>query len=216
MSLENAFGTDFRLVDSDLLAELEAEAKIVTLKRGEKLIESGELQENLPILIEGVFRGYLSDEEGKDITDCFACNRGDIVMGCDALGEPSRITLEAVVPSTVLMLPVELVMEMMERSPEMLRLYNACLVNALRRHWELKMLLLRCSAMERYRWFIRSFPGLVDVVSNKNVSSFLGMTPVTLSRLRHQMRMEGTLPLPEGGELPASEAETGPVEKEAT
>ena len=39
-------------------------------------------------------------------------------------------------------------------------------------------------AAERYAWFTRSYPGLIDRVSHRYVASFLGITPVTLSRVR--------------------------------
>ena len=47
------------------------------------------------------------------------------------------------------------------------------------------------SAMVRYHWFMKTYPGLVDHVRDKYVASFLGMTPVTLSRLRRKLREGG-------------------------
>ena len=45
--------------------------------------------------------------------------------------------------------------------------------------------------MERYQWFLARYPGLISTVNNKHIASFLGMTPVTLSRLRRQVREQG-------------------------
>jgi hypothetical protein len=42
--------------------------------------------------------------------------------------------------------------------------------------------------MERYQCFLKYYPDLINIVNNKHIASFLGMTPVTLSRLRHQLR----------------------------
>ena len=80
-------------------------------------------------------------------------------------------------------------------------MYNRYLVSALEYHWETKMLLYRCTAMERYRWFLSRYPGLIDSISNKHIASFLGMTPVTLSRLRRQLRSQA-----DGGEEAPGEA----------
>ena len=40
-------------------------------------------------------------------------------------------------------------------------------------------------ATERFEWFCKEYPGMVDMVNNRYIASFLGITPVTLSRLRH-------------------------------
>ena len=52
------------------------------------------------------------------------------------------------------------------------------------------MMLYHNSAMDRYRWFHRHYPTLEPLVSGKHLASFLGITPVTLSRLRHQVKIE--------------------------
>ena len=49
------------------------------------------------------------------------------------------------------------------------------------------------SAMQRYQWFLEEYPGIIHRVSHKYIASFLGMTPVTLSRLRKTLREEETL-----------------------
>ena len=36
----------------------------------------------------------------------------------------------------------------------------------------------------RWRWFQNTYPDLQNVMQFKDVASFLGMTPVTLSRIR--------------------------------
>ena len=62
--------------------------------------------------------------------------------------------------------------------------YNHLLTDALKRHWEIKTMLYKCTAKERYEWFLENYPGLIDQVTNKYIASFLRMSPVTLSRLK--------------------------------
>ena len=164
------------------------EAKIEPVKRGCKLLEIGEIPDYFMVLMKGIYRGYLLDEDGGDVTDCLAFSHGDIVMGCNQVGQPSIINIEMGTNGEVLMSPMATVLALMEASPELWRLQNQFLQEALMRHWNCKMLMLRCSAMERYQCFLKYYPGLIDVVSNKHIASFLGMTPVTLSRLRRQLR----------------------------
>lgn len=178
----------FQLTDEDILRQLTEISKIEYFEKGKMLVEAGEVQTLLPVLAEGVFRGFLIDPDGRDITDCFAYQRGDVVMGCSALGMPSQISIEALTSARCLMIPVQMIISMTERYPEFMQLENQYLMDALERHWEGKMLMHRCTAMQRYQWFLHKYPGMIDSVSNKHIASFLGMTPVTLSRLRRQLR----------------------------
>lgn len=190
VEIQEFLKNELHLTDPKQLRQLMEDAKMEYIPAGTFLVRSGELQACIPFLLDGVFRGFLVDEEGRDITDCFACRRGDILMGCNELGTPSSISIEAVTDGLVLFLSVESVMKQMASQVWLLQKYNDYLIDALRRHWEEKMLLNRCQAMQRYLWFLKTYPGLIDVVSNKHVASFLGMTPVTLSRLRRQMRKD--------------------------
>ena len=79
------------------------------------------------------------------------------------------------------------------------RLYSGFLMDALRRLWEVKAAMYQYDAMERYRWFMQAYPNLCSHVSGKHIASFLGMTQVTLSRLRRTLR--------EAGQLQAAEEE---------
>ena len=178
----------FGISDGVLLDVLAEHGKVEHVKRGQVLISSGEEQVNLPVLLSGIYRGFVLDEEGREVTDCFACTPGDVIVGCGSLDAPSRISVEAMTDGDILYLPVESVLKGLMRSREMMVVYNNTLLEALSRHWELKILLLRCSSMERYQWFLRKYPGLIDQVSNKHIASFLGMTPVTLSRLRQRCK----------------------------
>lgn len=181
---------DLYISEEPVLQELLADAKYEYVKKGTLLIEPGEVQTHMPVLIKGVFRGFLLDEDGRDITDCFAVSPGDIVAGCNVMEGPSLISMEAVTDCQVAMLPMAAVKEKMGRNMEALQLYNRYLMKALQRHWEEKMLMHCCNAMQRYQWFLKMYPGLIDTVCNKHIASFLGMTPVTLSRLRRQLREE--------------------------
>ena len=190
MSIRDILVQKSPISEHSVIGKLLETSKSESVPKGSILVESGERQTQLPVLINGIFRGFLIDAEGQDITDCFVCRRGDAVVGCNGLGEPSFISIEAITDCKVLMLPMTATLELMDEDIELVRMHNHYLQEALSRHWEEKILLHRCSAMQRYRWFLQNYPGMIDSVSNKHIASFLGMTPVTLSRLRRQLREE--------------------------
>ena len=147
----------------------------------------GETMEMLPLLVSGVLRGYVVDENGRDITDCFIFRKGDVVMGTGDFRQPSPIHIETTTECQVLLLPLQDLMDMLDQ-PELLMLYNEQLVRALERHWQVKMMLYQSDAMMRYQWFRKHYPGLEEQITGKHLASYMGITPVTLSRLRRRLR----------------------------
>ena len=178
----------YGVTDPALLEELVLAGRAETFSKGSMIVESGKEQRLLPVLLEGVVRGYLLDADGKDITDCFAYHRGDIISGCNGVGLPSQINIEAITAVKCVMFPVPVILELFDRYPRFLAVYNQLLAAALDRHWEIKMLMYRCTAMERYQWFLDYYGEIAELVSNRHIASFLSMTPVTLSRLRRRIK----------------------------
>lgn len=160
------------------------------LSKKEKLIQAGEIQRHLIFLLNGILRGFLLDADGRDITDCFGYECGTAAMGGVELNMPSSVSIEALTESDVICLPLTEVLVLLEQHPELVQIYNLYLRRALSVHCEVKTIITQHSAMERYSWFLKAYPGLIDRVSNKYIASFLGMTPVTLSRMRTALRME--------------------------
>lgn len=187
MNIREFLESVLHLTDENTVHQLSAVAKVEHLKKNSILAEAGEIQAQLPVLIKGILRGFVIDADGRDVTDCFVYRYGDIAVGCNLLGTPSQISMEAMTDCDLISVPMAPVLDLLETSPDLMRLYNGYLFEALNRHWEEKMLMHQCSAMQRYLWFLREYPGLIDLISNKHIASFLGMTPVTLSRLRRQL-----------------------------
>lgn len=104
------------------------------------------------------------------------------------------INFEAVTDCVLLSIPTQLLVEQFQQSAELQQLYSSYLLEKLKLERELKLLLGISSAMERYQWFLRRYPELADVVSIKHIASFLCMSPVSLSRLRGQLRKRGEEP----------------------
>ena len=193
MELTEIYTGLFGLSDQSLIQRLTERGELRSVKKGHLLYREGEIPSKLTFLIQGLLRGYFLDAGGRDITDCFAFEPGAPATACIALGEPATISIEALTDSLVLELPMALVLELMEEYPQLYRLYSGFLLDALRRHWAVKAAIYQYDAMERYQWFLRAYPDLYRHVSGKNVASFLGMTQVTLSRLRRTLREAGQL-----------------------
>ena len=177
MHIQDCLEEILHLEDTDLAASLADASRLFSCKKRQLVAKPDACSDWIPFLVSGVIRGYLTDEKGRDITDCFL-----------------PINFEAVTDCVLLSIPTQLLAEQFQQSAELQQLYSSYLLEKLKLERELKLLLGISSAMERYQWFLRRYPELADVVSIKHIASFLCMSPVSLSRLRGQLRKRGEEP----------------------
>ena len=180
----------FGLRDQGLIQEFVKATEIRHLKKGEFVVRIGEVQNDVYILETGIARGFFLDVNGKDITDCFVFQCGSVAIAFNQLelDVPSPMTIEMIEDGNFFCVPISVVIQLQKNYKEALILYNHLLAAAMKTHWDLKRVLNSCTAVQRYQWFLEEYPGLIDRVSNKYIASYLGMTPVTLSRLRRMLR----------------------------
>ena len=180
----------FKIQNQELLERVGKVAAFDAAPKGTRLLEAGEMPVSLHILYSGICRGFLEDENGKDSTDCFATEPGTVLWGSGRLDQPSVIGVETLSDCELIRLPRALILELME-DYDVMRVFNRYLFHALEMHWHMRQMMYQHNAMERYRWFLKQYPGLIDQVNKRFIASFLGMTPVSLSRLRKQLREDG-------------------------
>lgn len=175
----------FGIADMELVEKLVFVTELRSLKKRDILIQEGQVLTDVPFVISGIFRGFFLDENGRDITDCFAFRYGESAMAAfDLNASFAMLSIEALTDSEILCVPIESIRELLEENIFLLQIYNRFLANALERHWEIKNILHKQTAKERYQWFLTAYPGLIDKVTHRYIASFLEMSPVTLSRLR--------------------------------
>ena len=161
------------------------------MDKGRKVLEFGGLCTGFLVLSSGVCGGYFRDDKGRDVTDCFCDLPGMPALPCTGFEKPSPICIEVLEDSEFVALPLQALLPHLTASIELMSIYNALLQESLKEHWENKIALGQYSAAERYQWFLKSYPGLIDRVPHRDVASFLGMTPVSLSRIRRELRDKG-------------------------
>ena len=160
--------------------------------KGEQFYSEDNKSDYIYFLLSGVLRGYTIEQDGKDITDCFLFRYGQAHIGFLNTGENGFLTerAEAITDASVMCFEVKALSAEIYNSLELSRLYSAKLMESYVEHWVHKNVRFRYSASDRYLWFLKAYPGLIDIVPHKHIASFLGMTPETLSRLRRNLREE--------------------------
>lgn len=189
MSIREDLRGAFQLGDEEILSHLTAVAVVRRLKKQEILLREGEIPKVIPLLLNGATRGFLLDSSGKDITTCFNNHRLDPLIPSVPLDAPATNSIEAVLETEVLCLPTNVVIGMIKDDPRLFEYYNRLLMVSLQTQVEIKNSLYKCTAMERYEWFLKRYPGLDGKISSKYIASFLNITTVSLSRLRKERRV---------------------------
>ena len=190
MELQKFYTETLKISDTQLVQTLTENSQSKFIKKGDMLQHIGSISTELYFLMRGLLRGFLLDAKGREVTDCFVYVHGTPVVSSIGLGEPSLIYIEALEDSELIAIPFSIVLPLMGNNLELITLYNRLLSNSLKMHWENKTVLAQCRAAERYQWFLKNYPGLIQRVNHRYIASFLGMTPVSLSRIRRIVRGE--------------------------
>ena len=191
MDIGHFFQETLQVRDNDLVDQLTKLSAIMYLDKGELLVRQGDQQNDFIFLVRGIFRGYYLDINGRDVTDCIGFKSGTPAMSVMIDNNSSPISIEAVTESVFICIPGEALLSLIKDNLMLLQLYNTMLQTALHIHWELKVMVSQHTALERYQWFLENYPGLIDQISNRHIASYLGMAPVTLSRMRRAVREGG-------------------------
>ncbi len=161
-------------------------SKVMELPKGYQLFSVGDFVDNVYVIIDGVVRGYSVTPKGVDITDCLAHEYGQIFVATPTATEQNALmNAETLTPCRLLVFPYELIASSIQTSNEMFTTYNQHIYLEYTRSMKHKNIIQSCVAKERYQWFLKEYPGLIDKIPHSYIASFLSVTPVTLSRIRH-------------------------------
>jgi CRP-like cAMP-binding protein len=176
------------ITDKNVLKTASARSGKIEVRKKEVFLHIGDFSDSICFLERGLIRGYYLNHRGKKITDCFIFEPGTPLAASFGLESPAALCLEALETSRLVSLPLDCLMELQKESIEVLKLYNLFLRRSLRKHWECKLMLTQYGAKERYSWFLNEYPELEGRVNLKDIASFLGITAVSLSRIRKELR----------------------------
>ncbi|MCO4793491.1 MAG: Crp/Fnr family transcriptional regulator [Bacteriovoracaceae bacterium] len=160
-----------------------------SFKKGELLTRPGDNFMQLAVVIKGLFRLFYIGQEGREYVKTFR-GEGEIAgpYAEILLDIPSRTFIEAMEDSQVLLLSFEDFVKFGEGHQcwKTIRYEMAeeHFVQKEKREFEL----LQLSAAERYNNFLVEKSHLVDRIPQYHVASYLGITPVALSRILKKIK----------------------------
>jgi CRP-like cAMP-binding protein len=163
--------------------------RAATLQRHELLMSAGEPARDCGLIVEGVLREYYVLHDGTERTRAFLVEGDAFGSAADALSRrPLRVFCRAQTPVRVLLLRWDELFDLAGRLRGWERLQARIVERLYLQKAEREFELLALDAMARYQRFRLAFPDLEQRVEQHLVASYLGITPVHLSRLRARQR----------------------------
>ncbi len=171
-------------IDNETWNKGESLITIKDCKKGDILVKEGDREDKVYFLLSGISRNYFVAND-KEFTIDFHFE-GDFVTGYYSLitGEPSLITIELLSEAKVAILPFNLLKEGYSTSVSAANFGRIIAELQYVKRLRKEMDLMSLSAEERYLKLMSFKPEMSSKISVKHISSYLGIQPESLSRIR--------------------------------
>lgn len=162
---------------------------ISKLQRYQFLVNAGEIPTTLSFVVSGIFRLYYISDSGFEFTKSF-CAEGEMVAAYTALlaGQPSKLFIQALEDSKLLTANYEEYQSVTAKSAFWQRVNQNIAEHLFIKKEKRESSLLLDNAKTRYMNFRKEYPSLESRITQRLIASYLGITPVTLSRVRAELR----------------------------
>lgn len=155
------------------------------LTKGAHLTRQEQSETNEFILLEGCLASNICDQDGKEI--CVGFYVGPCVVTPNIArtrGGLSLVSIVAMTDSALARIDSDVLSNWMISAEAVRNWANGILREELSRKVDREWCLAALGGTERLTWFRKSYPGCEDIFPHRLIASFLGVTPVTMSRLR--------------------------------
>jgi CRP-like cAMP-binding protein len=155
------------------------------LARREFLVRANETSKHTAFVTTGCLRSYSTDKNGFEHILQFA-SPGWWIADLNSVinRQPGKLNIEALVESEVLLLSREHQEKLFAIQPRFERFFRILLENSIAANSARLLDYMGMSAEERYVVFTRRYPGLTLTLSQKQIASYIGVTPEFLSKIK--------------------------------
>lgn len=165
--------------------ELEARLTERIVRRRQFILQEGEVCKHYTFVVEGCLKMYKVDAKGDEHNLQFAVEDGWIAdIGSFHSEKPSELHIEALEQSTILQIAKPDLIYFYINFPTFDRNFRVLVENAFIKLQKRVLHNIGSTAEERYLDFLKTYPHLINRISNVQIASFIGVTPEFLSKIR--------------------------------
>lgn len=144
----------------------------------------------LYFVADGLLRAFTPNEDGKEITVLFAKQNWWITdMNSFVQQAPATVTIEAVRDSTVFSTNYQCFNDLFTKIPRFNEFWRVLMQNAYCREQQRVVRILTMPAAQRYQLFLQRYPEVAATVTQRQIASYLGITPEFLSTLKADLKL---------------------------
>ena len=174
-------------LDAECHAWLETHLVIVDGNKGDFLLHQGVREMEQYFIIDGILKRVVSNQDGKEMILRFAEERDmETSYAAWRLGTPTPYGIVCVTKARVARLPLKEWVAFLDSRPKVKQDFEYCVMRVMSDIMAHTITLHLLDAPGRVHRFVRKHPELVDRIPQKQLASYLNLSPETLSRLRQQ------------------------------
>jgi CRP-like cAMP-binding protein len=182
------YASAFKDLDPGDLAGLFQVAQTRTLAAGAVYIRHGSISSKIAFIRKGLIRAYFIKENDEEIT-LMVRWENQFVASLESImtQKPSRYTFQALEETVLIELDYSAVRAAIDTNPSLSASRNRFLMHMLSQAMDRIEGFVILSPEERYRKLLAEKTDIVNRVPDKYLATMLGITPVSLSRIRKRM-----------------------------
>ena len=188
MELVQKVQSKFPYISEDKLMEVVSQGEIVMLNEGDIFISEGDRTHKIAMVLQGMMRNFIMNDNGEEITVVFATEMQAIsAYSTIFLDRPASETSVAVEPTVLLVVDFKEFKKKTESDPLYMRFYaeimETLFVAAIERIEDFT----KKTPEQRYLRLLEIHGHLIERVPLKYLASYLGVTSPSLSRIRKRL-----------------------------
>lgn len=163
----------------------------IHLKKDEIIFREGDKTDTEIFIESGVIRGFIVDEAGNEKSTSFFEEGGFMsTLSLRTQSSLSAYNYQALCRTKLLVFNSKQLKDLLSKTKKLSEIGKAIKERELTRLINRDDCLMQIKAIDKYQKFIKFYPNLEKQVSQHHIASYLGITPVSLSRLKKSMLMQ--------------------------
>jgi len=178
-------GKDISLKDISILIKA---SKSIHFEKGDILIDQNSKKNDVFFIKKGLVRCFHINDKGEEITfqlipEYHLVSNAHFIL----LQEPSKFYYVALEPTSVFALNYEVIQTIISNNPKLESKRKVIFQRIMKQVFTRVESFVLLSPEERYLKYVKDFSNIVNRAPDKYIANVLGITPVSLSRIRKRI-----------------------------